>query len=230
MENKRSSFYLSGEFIPYQMPNDFRFSKNKEPYKTHFGAFIAKGGRKSPYAGYYIHFEPDNSFVGGGIYQPEPKLLKSIRTQIFKDVETYKDIINNAEFKKYFPEIFGEKLKTAPRGFPKDFADIDLLNNKHYAVSYGVNNSFWFNKNLIENISDIFDFKKYILPKVVSTIDEEFIIQAKEKFNESIENLKKDKTIKSTLELVVYSKSDELNKLTSTEAEDLFVVSKNVFI
>ena len=160
---------LSAKDCVFRIYKDVRFSKNKEPYKTHFGAFIAKGGRKSPYAGYYIHFEPDNSFIGGGIYQPEPKLLKSIRTQIFEDVETYKVIINNVEFKKYFPEIFGEKLKTAPRGFSKDFADIDLLNNKHYAVSYGVNNSFWFNNKLIENISDVF-LKQYKFNQFLNNI------------------------------------------------------------
>ena len=35
----------------------------------------------------------------------------------------------------------------------------------------------------------------------------------KEKFNESIEGLKKDKTIKSTLELVIYTNSEEFDKL-----------------
>ncbi|MBE9468413.1 MAG: DUF2461 domain-containing protein [Bacteroidetes bacterium] len=140
----------------FRIFKDVRFSKDKQPYKTNFGAYIAKGGGKSPNAGYYVHFEPDNSFIGGGIYMPEPKILKSIRTEIFENTKDYKDIINNKEFKKYFSEIAGEKLKSAPRGFSKDFVDIDLLKNKHYAVTYSVNNSFWYKKNLIDNISDVF--------------------------------------------------------------------------
>lgn len=116
----------------------------------------AKGGRKSPYAGYYIHFEPDNSFIGGGIYMPQPPALKSLRTEIFENTEEYKRIINNSKFKKIFPEIYGEPLKTAPKGFPKDFADIDLLKNKHFAVTHKVNNSFWYENGVIDNIVDIY--------------------------------------------------------------------------
>ncbi len=128
----------------FRIYRDARFSKNKEPYKTNFGAFISKGGRKSPYAGYYIHFEPDNSFMGGGIYQPTPALLKSIRTQIFENPEEYKGILNQKDFKKQFPVLHGEKLKMAPKGFPKDFADIDLLKNKHFVVSKAIENELWF--------------------------------------------------------------------------------------
>jgi isoleucyl-tRNA synthetase len=73
---------------------------------------------------------------------------------------------------------------------------------------------------------DIFDIKKYSLPQVESTLDFSHLIEAKEKFNESIETLKKDKVIKSTLELVIYSECKEIDKLTSTESEDWFVVSK----
>ncbi len=77
-----------------------------------------------------------------------------------------------------------------------------------------------------EDIQDIFDFSKYTLPEVDSTINSDYLLEAKEKFNESIETLKKEKTIKSTLELVIYSQSNEIDQLTSTEREDWFVVSK----
>ncbi len=79
---------------------------------------------------------------------------------------------------------------------------------------------------ITDNIDDIFDFNKYKLPTIELDIDEIHLLEAKEKFNESIESLKKDKTIKSTLELVIYTNSEEFDKLTSTEAEDWFVVSK----
>ncbi len=77
-----------------------------------------------------------------------------------------------------------------------------------------------------EDVQDIFDFSKYTLPEVDSTINSAYLLEAKEKFNESIETLKKEKTIKSTLELVIYSQSNEIDQLTSTESEDWFVVSK----
>jgi len=136
----------------FRIYRDARFSKNKDPYKTNFGAFISKGGRKSPYAGYYIHFEPDNSFMGGGIYKPSPALLKDIRTQIFENSKEYKGILEQKDFKKQFPVLHGEKLKMAPKGFPKDFEEIDLLKNKHFVVSQGIENEVWFEGDPIKTI------------------------------------------------------------------------------
>lgn len=140
----------------FRIYKDVRFSKDKKPYKTNFGAFIAKGGRKSKYAGYYIHIEPVQSFIGGGIYMPEPDILKAIRNEIYNNTAAFKKIITSSNFSKYFKEIYGEKLKTAPKGFPKDFKDIDLLKYKHYAVVHEVKDSFWNSKNLTDNLAGIF--------------------------------------------------------------------------
>jgi len=159
----------------FRIFRDVRFSKNKLPYKTNFGAFIAKGGRKSPFAGYYIHLEPSESFIGGGVYMPESKYLKAIRTEIYENSEDYKEIINSAAFKKHFSGIYGDKLKSAPRDFPKDFEDIDLLKNKHYAVAHKVANSFWTSEKLIEELTKIFRiqflFNKFINRAIKKEID-----------------------------------------------------------
>jgi len=151
----------------FRIFRDVRFSKNKEPYKTNLGAFIAKGGRKRSFAGYYIHLEPDKSFIGGGIYMPESNILKAIRTEIFENIDEFKNIISREKFRKYFPEIYGEKLTLAPKGFPKNFEEIDLLKYKHYAVAYTVDNSFWFENELFENLMDIF-YAQYPLNKFLN--------------------------------------------------------------
>jgi len=140
----------------FRIFRDVRFSKDKFPYKNNFGAFIAKGGRKSPYAGYYLHIEPGASFVGGGAYMPESHYLKAIRSEILENAEEYKTIIESEDFRRYFGGLFGEKLKTAPKGFPKDFPDIDLLKNKHYAVTHSVDDNFWTSEGLTENLKAIF--------------------------------------------------------------------------
>ena len=67
----------------FRIFRDVRFSKDKAPYKTNFGAFIASGGRKSPKSGYYIHIEPEKSFIGGGIYMPQPDVLKKLRQEVY---------------------------------------------------------------------------------------------------------------------------------------------------
>ena len=149
----------------FRIYRDVRFSKNKEPYKTNFGGYINKGGRKSKYAGYYLHVEPDNSFIGGGIYMPQGDDLRSVREEIHKNPETFKKLINDKEFKKYFPELWGDKLKTAPRGFPKDFKDIDLLRYKSYTVLHYIDDKYLFSKNFFDYVVKVFKvqykFNKY---------------------------------------------------------------------
>ncbi|VAY87181.1 Isoleucyl-tRNA synthetase [hydrothermal vent metagenome] len=97
-------------------------------------------------------------------------------------------------------------------------------------LTYTMNEILTFAPTVITNgTTDIFDYKKFKIPNVSFDANETYLLEAKEKFNESIEGLKKNKTIKSTLELVIYTNSLEFNKLTSTEAEDWFVVSRVVY-
>lgn len=118
----------------FRIYRDVRFSKDKRPYKTNFGAFMVRGGRKSGNAGYYIHLEPGESFVGGGVYMPPNDTLKKIRSYIFKFTNEFKEIIYNDDFKNTFGTFIDHKLKLAPKGFPKDFEDIELLKYKSFAV------------------------------------------------------------------------------------------------
>lgn len=118
----------------FRIYRDSRFSNDKSPYKTNFGGVIAKGGRKSIYGGYYIHIDPNQSFIGGGIYRPQANELKAIRYHIYNHPNVFKEIINDATFKSLFGNIQGDKLKLAPKGFPKDFEEVDLLKHKSFAV------------------------------------------------------------------------------------------------
>lgn len=123
----------------FRIYRDIRFSPDKSPYKTNIGAYIARGGRKSQFAGYYVHVEPGSSFLAGGIYMPDSEVLKKIREEIYYNVDEFKAIINNTTFRKYFGEIHDEnKLKNPPKGFDKEWPDIDLLKFKSYAVMHPV--------------------------------------------------------------------------------------------
>jgi uncharacterized protein (TIGR02453 family) len=123
----------------FRIFRDVRFAKNKDPYKTNFGAWIAPGGRKSPGPGYYFHIEPSQVFVSGGIYMPDPDLLKKIRQEIYYNITEFKKILSEKDFVKYFRSIDDyEKMKKAPKDFPSDFKDIDLLKYKSYTVSHSL--------------------------------------------------------------------------------------------
>lgn len=140
----------------FRIYRDVRFSKNKTPYKNNFGAFISKSGKKNEHAGYYIHIEPDNSFIGGGIYKPHSHLLKSTRTKIYNNINTYKKIIYNNNFKTSYGEIYGDRLKNAPKGFPKDFEDIELLKPKNFTVIKQIDNNLLLKKDLIPTILNLY--------------------------------------------------------------------------
>ena len=136
----------------FRIFRDVRFSNDKRPYKTNFGSFIAKGGRKSMHAGYYFHIEPSGSFVGGGIYMPAAEPLKAIREYIAENGEEFLSIINNKDFKKVYPEMMDDKLKTAPKGFSPDHEFINLLRYKSFAFSSQLNKSQILADNYIEKL------------------------------------------------------------------------------
>lgn len=122
----------------YRIYRDVRFSKNKDPYKTHFGCYMAKnGGRSSLLAGYYFHLDPNESFFGGGIYMPQLEYLKTLRKEIYYQIDDFNKILHEPTFKHFFNGIEPyEKLKKAPVGFPPDFEHIDILKNKHFFASH----------------------------------------------------------------------------------------------
>jgi uncharacterized protein (TIGR02453 family) len=118
----------------FRIFRDIRFTKDKTPYKYNFGAYIARGGRKSPMAGYYLHIEPGASMLAGGIYLPQPDVLKAIRTEIYNNADEFKAILMNPTFRKHFGEIEAPRLSRPPKGFPPDFPDMDLLQYQYYTV------------------------------------------------------------------------------------------------
>lgn len=119
----------------FRLNRDIRFSKDKSPYKLNFGAAMQKGGKKSRVGGYYIHIQPNQeSFVGGGIYMPDASELAKIRQEIDYNGESLKKIIQNEAFIQRFGEIWGEKVKSAPKGYAKDHPDIELLKLKSFVV------------------------------------------------------------------------------------------------
>lgn len=121
----------------FRLNRDIRFSKDKSPYKTNFGAFISEDGKKSFKPGYYLHMQPGNeSFLAGGIYMPPGDILKKIRQEVDYNPTELKKIVSETSFKETFGEIQGEKLKTAPQGYSTDHPNIEFLKLKSYIVMH----------------------------------------------------------------------------------------------
>jgi len=140
----------------FRIFRDVRFSNDKRPYKTNFGSFIANGGRKSVRAGYYFHVEPGGSFTGGGIYMPPAEQLKAVREYIAENGHEFLEIIQDENFRKILPEMYDHKLKTAPKGFPKDHEFIDLLRYQSYVFSTNLDKRIITGDSFIEHIVEVF--------------------------------------------------------------------------
>lgn len=119
----------------FRINRDVRFSANKAPYKTNFGASINKYGKKSPKAGLYIHFEPGSSFVGGGIYMPPADVLYKVRQEIDYNYEEFQKVLKSKDFIKNYGALdLSDALKNPPRGFEKDNPAIDFIKLKSFVA------------------------------------------------------------------------------------------------
>lgn len=146
----------------FRINKDVRFSKDKSPYKTNMGASINPGGKKSMIPGYYLHIEPEKSFLAGGCYQPTPEMLAAIRQEIDYNTTNFKKIILAKDFKTYFKELSQEdKLKTAPKGYEKTHPEIGLLQHRHFIVVHDLTDADVLNKNFPTYIAKVF---KSMLP------------------------------------------------------------------
>ena len=118
-------------FKVFRIYRDVRFSKDKTPYKTHFG--LTWHRTKPEYrGGYYLHLKPDDIFLACGFWDPVPADLKRIRQEIDLDGDEYRNLINAPAFKNTWGALQGNAVKTAPKGYAKDHPDIDLLRFKQH--------------------------------------------------------------------------------------------------
>jgi len=129
---------LQAKKCVFRIYRDVRFSKDKSPYKLNFGASMTEGGRKSANPGYYIHLKPGDCFFGGGLYHPEAENLKKVRQEIDYNSESFLKLAEDKKFKSAFGEIWGEKLKRAPKDYTEDHPLIDYLKLKDFVVLHKI--------------------------------------------------------------------------------------------
>jgi len=146
----------SGKKSIYRIYRDTRFSKDKTPYKTHWGGYFKRATAKLR-GGYYFHIEPGNSFVGGGFWAPNAADMKRIREEISANDQELRSIISSPQFTDTFGELLGEQLKTAPKGYPKDHEAIDLLRYKQYLLMHKFTDKEVLATDFANNVVQVFE-------------------------------------------------------------------------
>ena len=141
----------------YRIYRDIRCCPDKTPYKNHFAAYIAVGGRGRLRGGYYLHIEPERCMLSGGVWCPAPPLLKQLRRDIYDHIEEFTEILENPAFKQHFPGLEGESLKRMPAGYPADCPHGDILRHKDFCVVTQQPEAFFSSPDWLEQTAAIFE-------------------------------------------------------------------------
>ena len=138
----------------FRIYRDTRFSKDKSPYKTNFGASINGIGKKDGGAGYYLHISPGECFTAAGVYRCDPKKLKELRREISVNADEFKSIIQDRDFRNF--EFNNEKLSRVPQGFEKDDPMAEYLKMKHLVVSQNIKDEDLMNTESVKFVAENF--------------------------------------------------------------------------
>jgi len=133
---------------------DIRFSKDKTPYKNNFGINF-KTGFANADLGYYVHLQPDKSFIGGGYWMPPANHLRAIRQEIDYSGAALNAIVTDASFTHDFSRFDQqEQLKNNPKGYEADHEFIGLLKLKSFAATHPLTDKELMSKDSVQTSAD----------------------------------------------------------------------------
>lgn len=167
---------LTAKNCLFRINRDIRFSKDKSPYKTNFGASINKGGKKAfDSAGYYFHLEPGNSFTGGGIYMPMPDMLKKVRQEIDYNLKDFKKILTSKKFKSVYGDLTRNEeflLSRVPKGYEPDNPAAEFLKLKSFIAMTSLSDKDLTSKSLVSKTVAAFDALQPLIEFLNQSISE----------------------------------------------------------
>ncbi len=141
----------------FRIYRDVRFSRDKRPYKENVGCHFRHEAGKSAHApGFYLHLQPDNVFVGAGVWTPPNPVLDKIRTAIVEPPEKWQAVIHNKRFLKRFSDIEGERLKRPPRGYDPEHRYVEDLKLKSLFVKCHLDDDFVTSPKFFNEVMNIY--------------------------------------------------------------------------
>lgn len=144
------------KFKLFRLYRDVRFSKDKTPFKTHFGISFHRE-KPALRGGYYLHIKPGDNFIATGFWNPEKDDLKRIRKEMELDADEFRELMAQPSFKSVWGTLEGEEVKTAPKGFSKEDPNIDLIRKKAYLFTKKYSDKEVLAKDFLQKVNA--DFK-----------------------------------------------------------------------
>ena len=153
---------LTAKDCIYRIYRDTRFSKDKSPYKTHMGAYICPGGKKSGYSGYYFHVGtglgsgyPHAHMLASGDYMCEPDVLKPLREDICYGEGDFHDIVTRQVAPEFKLDV-ENSLQRVPAGFPSDSPYSQYLRLRNYCLFCEPDNRFMLSPDVVARTAELF--------------------------------------------------------------------------
>jgi len=149
---------------PFRIYRDTRFSKDKTPYKTNVAAsfpWVGDGGATSDgqserHGGGYFHMSVEGSYIGGGMWHPEPARLAAYRKAIDEDSDTALGALEDPVFLARFEPVHGDEYKRVPTGYAPDHPHADLLKLKDVTFGRELTNEEVFSADLPKVLAEDF--------------------------------------------------------------------------
>ena len=153
--------YLEPKKCIFRIYRDTRFSPDKTPYKTHFGAVFTPA-RLTKSSGYYLHIDPEGSFLTCGHYMLPPDQLKVMRRGIYEDYKTLREILDDKQFKEIIGDFYrdDDMLQRVPNGFDKDHPAAEYMKLKHFYVQKELSERELFSDDFIKFAVNIYKMMK----------------------------------------------------------------------
>jgi uncharacterized protein (TIGR02453 family) len=165
--------HLQPKDCTFRINRDVRFSKDKTPYKTNFGMYITRDGKKGNAPGYYFQCQPGNSFVAGGLWQPMKEELGKLRQEIDYNWPAFQKLMADKKFKAGFGDLRRTKeelLTRPPKGYDNENPAIDYLRLKSFVAYKSVTDEDLVSGDLVKKVTDGFGLLRPVVDFIAEAL------------------------------------------------------------
>ena len=157
MHDDDNSINITAKEAIFRIYKDVRFSKDKLPYKTTTSAIISPGGRKDfTTPGYYLEMDYNGIRFYGGAHFLDKSQLQNLREHIASNLNEFKKLQKEGNFKKKFGSLLGEQNKRIPKEFKKAAEIEPLVANKQFYYRADLSAKKILSNNLIDTIMKLY--------------------------------------------------------------------------